>query len=692
MFRRQIPCACLTVLLACAACSSPGSIDGDGGVGRACVVTGHNTPEKAIPLALGDTYPPVDADQDTCIYPTRMQLWFKVDLPADRPLLTVQVGFPPQARSKVNLQYQVFADPVDLQHPLGSGVDQDETPHASRLAGTHYITNPGTYYVMVHDAGDNAQDQYSTFAITLSAVQDPDPNEASGNNDCAHAIDIGTGQDGFIAYQGDRDAFKISVPAGAKIIDLTLDSKNQPSLVRYKAELYPPSGGTLLYEDSNPGAGVTAIHTRRAVVGAGGDYCVLVRDLDDTAADPKAGYHIAATIVDEPDTNETSARNDAPGAATNLGTGGTRTGFIASTGDADWYAVHQTAGQLIEVDAEGAPASTVRLGMTMVYPHDTSPCNAAANDSCAYLTGTDTCTLPTDCDSNVCQRGRCALFCDTNLDCPGAIGCSAHACAGAAVCLPEGQCGVLQYQKRPASTAPNAVHTQQPAFAATTYVAIYDTHNPPVYDASGSYTMTFTQHAEPDAGERDNFYNAFLAIENPEQDPGDVLARNKPFARALPMNTTVNGYISYEGDIDVWAFPNPCGTGDCGLQITYGKPAGSTSCTTLATGGPGDPLDIVFFGYSNNFDLKFSWHGCEEGSETVFGDGTCGSGDAECAFFWGQDSDNYYLMVRDWHHNKWDLTHPYSLSVSFSAGCPGADNGNGGCQRYQGTGNCYACQ
>jgi hypothetical protein len=690
MARRKFPCALLTAL-ALGACSSSGNNVGDGGVGGSCTITGHNTPEKAIPLTLGETYPPLDQVQDTCIYPLRMELWFSVEVPADRPLLTVQVGFPPQTKSKINLAYQVFGDPPDTTQPLGSGVDTDETAHASHLAGTHYLPNPGKYYIMVHDAGDNAQDDINTFAITASANPDPDPNEAGGNNDCAHAVALGTGQDGWIAYQGDHDAFKVTVPAGAKIVDLTLDSKGQTSLVRYQAEMYALDGTTLLYEDSNPGAPVTNLHTRRAVSGPGGDYCIIVRDLDDTAADPKNGYHLAATILDEPDTNESPTRNDAPTTATSLGSGGSRTAYIASTGDADWYAVQQTPGQLIELEAAGAAGSQVLLGMTLVYPHTTSPCTPGSADSCAYLTRTDTCTLPTDCDSNVCQRGRCALYCDTNLDCPGAIGCSAHACAGAAVCLPEGQCGVMQYQK-PADATTNNVHTMQPAFAPTTYVLIHDTHNPPVYDEASSYTMTFTPYAEPDSGEPDNFYNAFLAIENPEQDPGDVLQRNQDRARDLPMNTSVHGYISYEGDIDVWRFANPCGSGDCGLQITYTNPSGTTACNTLGAGGPGAPLDIVYFTYNSDFsNLKFSWHGCAEGTETVFGDGTCGSGDAECAFFWGQDADYYYLIVRDWHHNKWDLTHPYALSVSFSPGCPGADNANGGCQRYQGTGNCYAC-
>ena len=73
-----------------------------------------------------------------------MQLWFTVDVPADRPLLTVQIGFPSQAKSKVNLAYLVLRDPADVEHPLGAGVDEDETVHASRVVGT---SKGGTLFI-----------------------------------------------------------------------------------------------------------------------------------------------------------------------------------------------------------------------------------------------------------------------------------------------------------------------------------------------------------------------------------------------------------------------------------------------------------------------------------------------------------------------------------------------------------------
>ena len=204
VFVRNALVGLLAVTVAACGNSTNGN-DGDGGAQGVCEITGKNSPEKAQVLQLDVAYPGETDPVDTCIYPMKVQRWFYVDLPAGQPLLTVDIAFPPQAKSKINLSYLIFADPVDLEHPVASKTDDVETPHASRLLGTHYIPAAGKHYIMVRDTNDNAQDDVNTFTITVSAMADPDPN--AGHTTCDNAVPLGAGQDGYVAYQGDHGAY-----------------------------------------------------------------------------------------------------------------------------------------------------------------------------------------------------------------------------------------------------------------------------------------------------------------------------------------------------------------------------------------------------------------------------------------------------------------------------------------------------
>jgi hypothetical protein len=638
----------LLVLVAVVGCSGGGNgTHDDGGIEGTCQITGKNSAEKAQPLVLGQQYPDTEGvsgtvePNDTCIYPMKVQRWFSVDLPAGQPLLTVDIAFAQQAKSKINLAYLILTDPPDLTKPVASKSDDVETVHASRILGTHYIPTPGKYYIMVHDANDNAQDDVNTFRITATAAVDPDPN--AGHTTCDNATPLGAGQDGYVSYQGDHGAYSVNVPAGSKIVEIQLEYTGQALAGRIAVDVYQPDGNTLVGEYLAVSGATPTLLKRAGVVSAGADYCLIVRDSQEQGADLQNKYHISATVIAEPDQNEASARNDMVTAATDVSGGGSRTGYIASSGDADWYKLAQTAGQLIEVRAQGG-GSRLQLGMKLVYPHTTTPCTPGSADSCAYLTGTDTCNLPTDCESNVCQRGRCALPCESNLDCDSHF-CSAGACAGGGECLPEGQCSVTQYIIPYDPSQPNDVHTVQPAMAATTYALVYDTHNPPLYDDSTAYTFTFTKHGEPDGAEPDNFYNPFLTLESPETDPSDVIAKNFEFGRTASGNSA-SGYISYEGDIDLIYFANPCGTGLCSIKVDV-----STS----------SPLDLVFFGYdgTGGWGLNFSWRHQDNGP-------TFGDTGQECGFIEGS---TLSLLVREWYHSGWDFSHSYTVTISGVAGC-----------------------
>ena len=88
----------LLLAVSVAACGNGGNGTGeDGGIQGTCEITGKNSAEKAQALVLGQEYPNLQEDggtpdqNDTCIYPMKVQRWFYVDLPAGQPLLTVDI-------------------------------------------------------------------------------------------------------------------------------------------------------------------------------------------------------------------------------------------------------------------------------------------------------------------------------------------------------------------------------------------------------------------------------------------------------------------------------------------------------------------------------------------------------------------------------------------------------------------------
>jgi hypothetical protein len=97
-FRLALGAAILATALS--ACKGSETATGDGGgPSGVCEITGKNKPETAQPLTLGVPYPGESDPNDTCIYPLKIQRWFSVEVTADQPLLTVDVAFPPQAKS-----------------------------------------------------------------------------------------------------------------------------------------------------------------------------------------------------------------------------------------------------------------------------------------------------------------------------------------------------------------------------------------------------------------------------------------------------------------------------------------------------------------------------------------------------------------------------------------------------------------
>lgn len=661
-------------IAALSACTEPGpdDLDGgflDGGGNRPpCAVDQQNSPEAAMALTVGMPFQGMAA-----ICPITDRDWYRFDVPTGFPLVTLDVGYPSGATTGVEFAYDLFTSPPDPNQPL-VGV-QDDVPQDNRstLHRTHYLT-AGTYYMRVRDVGDNEQDVLNTYGITINAAADNDPNEP--NDRCADATPIATGASGTgaLTFPGDKDSFAVTLPAGAQVIDF-IATTSVASAVDLKISLFDVNDGPFLSAvvDARGEDGPTDLRLRYGVQSPGGTYCVTIEDDDGADSDPESQFTVTYQLVPEPDTNEAAQRNDVPDSATNLGSGGNRTGYIASLNDLDWYRITATPGQIMEINVS-CPGCTIQPAISIMYAATESPCDATS--TCDFILRAQQCTTDNDCDSKVCRETpsgkRCAVTCEGDIDCPS-LTCNqigvVNACvaSAAAVCM-TGQCGILQYTY---DSETDSITTAQPVINAVTYLLVHDSRDDQY--TQQPYTLNVSVVNDPDRNEPNNRYVPYRNIDAGEiLDAGRMSATRVSWAGGAVSGT---GCISYQGDIDIFRLVggNPCRTSTaapsaaCGLQLTYNRPGG--------------PVDHAYFLANGGLGTRASFLQSSEGNETVFGDAVCnpGGGDQECMVYFAGDQEDYFLIVRDFRGNmedpfQWSTNaancYSWTLRAAAAGGCP----------------------
>ena len=339
-------------------------------------------------------------------------------------------------------------------------------------------------------------------------------------------------------------------------------------------------------------------------------------------------------------------RVDTPDGATALGAwtcgGGATFGkvaYLASRADNDWYKITLTGvgpacPAILDVSASwGGGGATVRPQISLVYPDAPSgtytgtPC--AKDEECRFL------RQACGSDDNRCQY--LGNQCDKQ----------AGRCTGAAVCLPEKQCGVLQFAKQQTATGGAAsVRTAQPLTAAGTYYIRVRDFQGTGYDAGASYSLAV--RLSPDEREPNNFYSPYNL-------PDNGLVRNAAFImqNKIALDQTVTSRIGYERDQDFYVLDHPCPGADCTLSITYSTSQASRVYHTFQVEGDGRtvagfPAAPAMRGTAPKID------------STVFGDGV-----TTCFYASKGITGPYYLWVSDLLKGGplWDQDTTYSFTV-----------------------------
>jgi hypothetical protein len=681
----------LCTALALAACSESGNgtiTDGGGDVYSTSTCPGgidkSVSTATAVPLAEGK-------EVTGFVCPRADKDYYKITLPAAKRLMRIKLMHT-VPNSGLELTYQLLdakGRPVGGAPPwTGSGVRRFDSNHCLQ---------PGDYFLQVYESGNDFKDGLNPYKLSYETLADPDKLETNDTVKQAKAV---SGQAAYISCKGDVDYYKVNAPGPGKILELKLQAAGT-SEVDLKYSVMTAAGKLLATDAVLDGSKTRVDLLTHMALPAAGDYLVKVEDEGGDDSDPKTSYTLSLRVLDEPDKNDATTRNDTGATATKLGsfscTGGTQTftvtgAQIATRADVDYYkVVVPDCGQLVVMEAtvDFKGASKVDPQVAYVYPHDSSYCK---KDSCCRVLN-KACTSFISClghsaacitkGDTFCKDKDCQA--DPTPTCP-----QEKRCAGAVTCLPGNRCGAELAVRQDKDGSDGAkVKTALPLIhSGGWYLRVNDLKNDD-YDLGKPYTLTVRLRLAPDgARELDS---QFFSETVPTSSGIYTYTYHQRIAaqkgKQIALGETVTGTLSYEGDQDWYRMKWPCDntlSKDCILKAVFsysgsGCPKGSKDTNNDKI--IDDGLEFVFTMRTYNGAPKDAF----PKTPTTGVGGSFGYPN-ECFLFRDEAKNpDFYFSVADLGHNmwSWDCTYTFTLTRQFD-GCPVPP-----CKQQASTGTCY---
>ncbi len=612
-----------------------------------------DTPAASTHTDPDDTLGPCDFDKDNdvpdgaetltldeategFICPVGDQDWFSVTVPDGKNLLKIELSQAGPFES-INPVYTVFEE--DATTSVGAPDATESATENTPLTVVHKIS-AGKYFVRVLDQANDALDKFHPYTLTVFALADPDTNEPNDAADAATALSTGD-MNGYLSYRGDEDWFNIDSPA-RRLLTVSMAMENGVA----PAYRIVNSAGEIVVDRKND-KGVSSYSYFDSLAEAG-VYSLVVYFDDPLRFDTEVPYTLNAVIEADPDTHE---GNDTPEEATLLTTspiacGATwsdwteTTGYIASSGDIDWYRVDVSGSEkgILEAEVVFDNPSALPKGLDpsirFIYGVPGNPCTT--HQQCQSLT--TTCTEDIECS----KIGNNCL--NTGM------------CAGSGVCMPGGNCGATLLavtsaaemtsnpDVQPTNAPRGTVRAAAPLFGITTmYVAVED-YQGDTQSATAPYTIRVRVADDSDTHEPSEMYTNHPALEN------DSVWPHLDFATSVPVHacvgtaatdccgdgTWIEGAISYTYDQDWYYYDNPCAADqDCMVRIHYQVDA-----------GPVDALMMLYVDGSLWYDTIIP-SVSDEGDQAAKS-GVCGGLAATDSCLYAYHSyDGYYFTVRD---------------------------------------------
>lgn len=265
--------------------------------------------------------------------PSGDQDWYKITL-ATQGRLECSVTNPP---ANIRPYITLYNRHADYMYVTSSAVNDGDDVHL-----TYDVTEPGTYYIRVHDRDNDSSEETYTFTADFTPVED---TRELNNQLGAASLITGTSLTGFIFDRNDEDWFKIYAEA-THTLSFTVAP---PAEMRPNIAVYGPHANYLYVskQSVNPGDTLILEHT----VSETGFYYARLTDGQGlshlspytmTVTGGNAGY----VPVLSPVTTE-QEDNDKMGWANLIALDASVSGIIGDAGDGDWYHLDiPQAGQL----------------------------------------------------------------------------------------------------------------------------------------------------------------------------------------------------------------------------------------------------------------------------------------------------------------------------------------------------------
>lgn len=669
------------VLLAmCAACipqDNPRDVEVIDDDDPACQHDSLDSPEAAgelAPVAEGYLCPMGDRD------------WYRISVPDEHGI--VDVSLSAGTGSPVQPTYSIYeCDELCLADPPDDSSERcctsvaiprpSEVQEGHSLEVTHCL-QPGAYYILVHDQGDDQQDGrqprglYQLSVATRPNLDLAEPNDGPDNPTAPESTGLGVMEvEGRISCRDDQDWYLLDDSTGMPLsptrvvhVHLEVPVAGYHPQVRLVG---PDDSSQEMWSSSNPAASVVDTEIEEfLIIPSRGRYWVVVEDDDGMDSDGEVAYDLTVELIEEGCSDEP---NNAPDIATHLDTMDCTSewtvrqaeGSIDAINDVDYFRVPLSGcqGGILEASLElgGERRDELQPSLRIIRADPETTCSEDAD--CRRLT-------------HVCDPSL------GGLDCSG-LGSTCLPegfCAGASVCLPGGLCGANIIERhpdfcgvdrtchgpsgpainRPCTTDEECAPQDRIATAIPlgrgpdpteivsldhVYVVVQD-FRADQWSGMEPYTLRLRTRDDPDDFEPNELYYPLQVVDGPSVDVG--------LGQELQWTECAEGTLSYERNRDFFTLPHPCPDSPNGCMLRVDSTLGSGPVEVLANMGP--YIDLTRL---NSSDDRENW------DPRV---GLAG-GEQECLPANSSMSDSLTLMVRDLEPNR-DFSADQSYRICFS--------------------------
>lgn len=326
---------------------------------------GNNSPESATPVACGGVAQ--DAMQSLADVD-----WFRVDMGPGADILAYSLAMLPGSPDLILTLYE--SSGTTAIYTLS---DPDGQNGPTLLSRNVRLSQTGYYYFSVRDSLDDDADANLLYDLSVQCVADPDPNEPNGNfatpaqnrtNATVLALDATV--DGWIAFQGDEDWYRVNMPQDG-LLNLSFQTSAGGMPIDLLCTLLGSDGQTVEGEFVVEAGIDPTDYSLRVALPSGAHY-LRIRDEGDDGADLANSYSLRAGFEPDPDPNEPNGNFDTEQAnrnhATPLVLGTPEIGYIGSNADQDWFQVFVAAPGVYHFALTNAGASDVDLSMSLYRP------------------------------------------------------------------------------------------------------------------------------------------------------------------------------------------------------------------------------------------------------------------------------------------------------------------------------------